>query len=185
MQFHADQAEPSTGAPSYVSVVVAILDPLRDIAVDVEQTKRIGFFSLHFVGLIVSIVAIPGILIELSLVIAEKIVRLGGRALPTRCIFPLRLGGQAVVLSCYSLEPTDVGLCILPAHIDNGLHSAGAGVDRDGCAIAVINTGLPLAHRYLGRGQRERTADGYGVWRQFHLEKWRGLERSHHEIAGR
>src|SRR5262249_29322217 len=114
----------------------------------------------------------------------EKIVRLGGRALPSRCVFPLRLGRQPVVLSGYSLEPADIGLCVLPAHIDNGLQCAGAGINRDRRAIAVINAGLPLVNCYLGRGQRERAADGYGMWRQFHLEKWRGLERSHHEIAG-
>lgn len=81
-----------------------ILHPLPDIAVHVEQSPRTGPFSSYRIGVrfttLLGIASLPGILIQEGFILSKRPPR---RSANSAGIFPLDLGGKAVVIAGVSL----------------------------------------------------------------------------------
>src|SRR5262249_47142119 len=81
--------------------------PIRHIPVHVVQTPRVGLLLAHLVVLVLAVVKVPGVLVELACVVAERIGRPGARA---ASIFPFGLGWQAVIAPGLSRKPLAIAL---------------------------------------------------------------------------
>src|SRR5262249_9162542 len=77
----------------------------------------------------------------------------------TRCVFPLRLAGQTIVMArALLVEPIQIRLHVVPRHTDHGMIAAAPTVIgwRKAVAAAAGQAGVPLLERHFVFADRER-----------------------------
>src|SRR5262245_41404507 len=170
-----------------VVLVLAILDPLRDIAMHVMETECIGGERAD--GSRPLIVPLAAAAVAIGVPFADLVApRIGRLRSSTRRIFPFCLGEQPISFAGHPGEPGHIRLGVVPAHPNDRLSASSpatitgpvfvrAAADRD--------AGVPIGERHLEL--RDRRWPGYRdamLW-AFIPAALLGRRRSHRELARR
>src|ERR1700738_3074807 len=169
-----------------IIIVIAILDPLPNVAVHViepepicpERADRGGLPVIPFTATVVAVRVVPADLV------APRVRRWRSA---TRRVFELALGEQPVRLTGHAREPCDVAPGIIPGDVDDWLPAPPqAGVAHARIAIAVRHAGVPVIERHVEPGDCKGLGEYDLVLRSFIaiatlLAGW----RPHDELAVR
>src|SRR5262245_49949690 len=169
-----------------VVLVLAILDPLRDIAMHVMETECIGGERAD--GSRPLIVPLAAAAVTIGVPFADLVApRIGRLRSSTRRIFPFCLGEQPISLVGHPGEPSHIRLGVVPAHPNDRLSVPSpatitgpllvrAAADRD--------AGVPIGERHLEL--RDRKWPWYRdtmLWAFIRIAALLGRRRSHRELA--
>src|SRR5262245_9174093 len=141
-----------------VVVMTAILNPFPNIAVHVVHAKSIGGERADRNRLLV--VPLTAATFAVGVALADLVApRVGRRCSGARGILPLGFGQQPVGLPSRPGKPGDVALGFSPGDVDHRAPAASIGAILDPCAIAILDTGIPLVERHLELGHGEELGE--------------------------